>query len=237
MTSSFPCRRTSLQFSQIRLTLARTFMPRLPNGLAGCGISVETSFLTNAAPGDKGELQFFPPRGMKNRRGNRLSVGRFAADRYNSRITPGHNRQRPRAGNPCMNPVSIFLDVRLPTAATWFYFSVVLAAALFVKFSRLLSVRNWDVLTLFLFAPGFLLLEARVETRWGYGWLLGVSAYFLLRCLGDLALVPPARPESQPEPVRPGLPVRRPVRQPDLGGRAAAAHPGRPRRFRPFAGR
>ena len=57
-----------------------------------------------------------------------------------------------------MNPVSIFLDIQLPTAATWFYFSGVLAAALFVKFSRLLSVRNWDVLTLFLFAPGFLLL-------------------------------------------------------------------------------
>jgi hypothetical protein len=53
---------------------------------------------------------------------------------------------------------SIFLDFQLPTAATWFYFSGLLAAALFVKFSRLLSVRNLDVLTLFLFAPGFLLL-------------------------------------------------------------------------------
>ena len=95
-----------------------------------------------------------------------------------------------------MNPVSIFLDVRLPTAATWFYFSGLLAAALFVRFSRLLSVRNWDVLTLFLFAPGFLLLEARVEPRWGYGWLLGASAYFLLRCLGDLALV--RRPALSP---------------------------------------
>src|SRR5262245_8989555 len=30
MTSSLPCRRTSLQFSQIRLTLVRTFMTSLP---------------------------------------------------------------------------------------------------------------------------------------------------------------------------------------------------------------
>ena len=95
-----------------------------------------------------------------------------------------------------MDPLSLFLDVRLPTAATWFYFSLVLAAALFVKFSRLLSVRNWDVLTLFLFAPGFLLLESPVESRWGYAWLLAVSGYFLLRCLADLALV--RRPALSP---------------------------------------
>ena len=88
-----------------------------------------------------------------------------------------------------MNPFLIFIDVKLPTAATWFYFALVLAAALFVKFSRLLSVRNWDVLTLFLFAPGFLLLESQAEPRWGYGWLLAASGYFLLRCLFDLTLV------------------------------------------------
>ena len=85
---------------------------------------------------------------------------------------------------------SIFLDFQLPTAATWFYFSGLLAAALFVRFSRLLSVRNWDVLTLFLFAPGFLLLlESHGDNRWGYAWLLITSGYFFLRCLGDLALV------------------------------------------------
>ncbi len=85
---------------------------------------------------------------------------------------------------------SIFLDFQLPTAATWFYFSGLLAVALFVKFSRLLSVRNWDVLTLFLFAPGFLLLlESHGDNRWGYAWLLITSGYFFLRCLGDLALV------------------------------------------------
>src|SRR5436305_14850805 len=54
---------------------------------------------------------------------------------------------------------SIFLDFNLPNAATWFYFSLLLAVALFFKFSRLLSFRNWDVLTVFLLVPGLLLLQ------------------------------------------------------------------------------
>src|SRR5262245_31111330 len=56
-------------------------------------------------------------------------------------------------------PASIFWDFNLPNAATWFYFSLLLAVALFFKFSRLLSMRNWDVLTVFLLVPGLLLLQ------------------------------------------------------------------------------
>jgi hypothetical protein len=52
---------------------------------------------------------------------------------------------------------SIFLEFHLPGAATWFYLSLLLAVALFFKFSRLLSVRNLDVVTLFLLVPGLLL--------------------------------------------------------------------------------
>lgn len=133
-----------------------------------------------------------------------------------------------------MFPVaSIFSDFKLPTAATWFYFSLLLALALFFKFSRLLSMRNWDVLTIFLLVPGLLLLqESRIQlatqaaghlawtaqvtmaqglgttsigpqalaadpsllwpTRlswFAYIWLICGSAYFLIRCLIDLALV------------------------------------------------
>jgi hypothetical protein len=85
---------------------------------------------------------------------------------------------------------SIFFDINLPNAATWFYFSGLLAFALFLKFSRLLSIRNWDVLTLLLFTPGFLLLlEAKGREPWGYVWLLAVSGYFVFRCLLDLTLV------------------------------------------------
>jgi hypothetical protein len=54
---------------------------------------------------------------------------------------------------------SIFSDFNLPNATTWFYFSLLLALALFFKFTRLLSVRNWDVLTLFLLVPGLLLIQ------------------------------------------------------------------------------
>lgn len=83
----------------------------------------------------------------------------------------------------------IFLELILPNATTWFYFSVLLAVALFVKFSRVLSMRNWDVFTLFLLMPGYLLLvESDGKNRWGYVWLLGASGYFVVRCLIDLVL-------------------------------------------------
>src|SRR5580704_5379675 len=84
---------------------------------------------------------------------------------------------------------SIFLDINLPNPTTWFYFSGLLAVALFFKFSRLLSVRNLDVLTLYLFMPGLLLLAEGDHTFWGFLWLLIASLYFLVRCLLDLALV------------------------------------------------
>jgi hypothetical protein len=64
-----------------------------------------------------------------------------------------------REGNAMNVPASIFLDFNLPNAATWFYFSLLLSMALFFKFSRLLSVRNLDVLALFLLVPGLLLLQ------------------------------------------------------------------------------
>jgi hypothetical protein len=54
---------------------------------------------------------------------------------------------------------SIFFEINVPNAATWSYFSLLLAIALFFKFNRLLSVRNLDVLTLFLLVPGLLLLQ------------------------------------------------------------------------------
>ena len=85
---------------------------------------------------------------------------------------------------------SIFFDFELPNPTTWFYFSALLAVALFFKFSRLLSMRNLDVLTLYLFTPGLLLLaEGGTHDFFGYLWLMIASLYFLVRCLLDLALV------------------------------------------------
>ncbi|HKB40516.1 MAG TPA: hypothetical protein VKD72_29090 [Gemmataceae bacterium] len=114
---------------------------------------------------------------------------------------------------------TIFLDVHLPNAPTWFYLSLLLAVALFFKFSRVLSVRNWDVLTLFLLVPGLLMLaEARphladpanpLRSAWlryqwfGFFWLFCGSGYFILRCLLDLTLV--RRPALSPNLSSGGL--------------------------------
>jgi hypothetical protein len=56
--------------------------------------------------------------------------------------------------------VSIFLDFNLPNATTWFYFSFLLAISLFFKFGRVLSMRNWDVITIFLLVPGLMVIQA-----------------------------------------------------------------------------
>src|SRR4030095_765421 len=60
--------------------------------------------------------------------------------------------------------VSVFLDFNLPNATTWFYFSLLLAVALFFKFSRFLSVRNLDILALFVVVRRLLRVQhARVR--------------------------------------------------------------------------
>jgi hypothetical protein len=89
-----------------------------------------------------------------------------------------------------MGAVPIFFDIPQPNAPMLFYLSALLSVALFFKFSRLLSMRNLDVLTLFLPMPGLLLLiEGGPHNFWGYLWLLFASLYFLIRCLLDLTLV------------------------------------------------
>ena len=61
---------------------------------------------------------------------------------------------------------SIFREFNLPNSTTWFYFSLLLAMALFFRFTRLLSVRNLDVVALFLLVPGLLLLlEAQARAH------------------------------------------------------------------------
>src|SRR5262245_1433474 len=86
-------------------------------------------------------------------------------------------------------PESIFTQFNLPNPTTWFYFSFLLAVALFFKFSRLLSMRNLDLLLLFLPMPGLLLLlESDGDSVAGFITLLGVSVVLLARCLFDLGL-------------------------------------------------
>src|SRR5262249_32741553 len=109
-----------------------------------------------------------------------------------------------------------FLDFNLPNATTWFYLSSLLAVALFFKFNRLLSLRNWDLVTLFLLVPGLLLLQeeyARAAAAgakpaagrlwFGYLWLLAGTVYCCGRCRFDLALV--RRPALDPNLTPAGL--------------------------------
>lgn len=99
---------------------------------------------------------------------------------------------------------SLFFEFNLPNTPTWFYLSLFLAIALFYQFSRPHALRNWDLLALFLFAPGFILIQEAYDPRLsaaegidranrelllGYVWLLGASLFWFVRCLLDLIVV------------------------------------------------
>ena len=85
---------------------------------------------------------------------------------------------------------------------TWVYLSSLLTIGLFFKFSRLLSVRNLDLVGLILLAPGLLLVEYGVAKslqtieQTGYVWLFVVSGCFLVRLMLDPLMV--RRPLLEP---------------------------------------
>ncbi len=78
--------------------------------------------------------------------------------------------------------------------ATWFYLSLLLIIAIFFRFSRLWSLRNFDLGLLLSASPGLLLVESggKVgETDFrvlGYSWLFVVSGILLVRLLVDTIL-------------------------------------------------
>ncbi|QEL20958.1 hypothetical protein [Limnoglobus roseus] len=110
---------------------------------------------------------------------------------------------------------SIFLEFHLPNSTTWFFFSFFLTVALFFQFSRPFSLRNWDLIALFSFVPGFLLLQEANQSAaadpqggagervFGYAWLLSASLYWLVRCFLDLTAV--RRPVFRSNLTIPGL--------------------------------
>ncbi|CAN5620905.1 hypothetical protein BH11PLA2_BH11PLA2_19520 [soil metagenome] len=88
--------------------------------------------------------------------------------------------------------MSVFLDFQLPSQATWFYWSLILVVTLFFQFVRWWSLRNLDLLALYLLVPGMLLVQAGHTNpaasgmRFsGYIALLSASAFWLLRSLFD----------------------------------------------------
>src|SRR4051812_20212978 len=87
----------------------------------------------------------------------------------------------------------------------WLFLSFLGCITLFFKFSRVWSVRNLDLLLLFVLVPGMMLIvEDQAHHPWSaYVWLFLGSALWLVRCLLDLGLS--RRPLLEPNLNAPGL--------------------------------
>jgi hypothetical protein len=87
----------------------------------------------------------------------------------------------------------------------WLFLSLLGCLTLFFKFSRLWSVRNLDLLLLFVLVPGMMLVVGKDSSLvWSaYIWLFVGSAFWLARCLIDLGLA--RRPVLEPNLNTPGL--------------------------------
>ena len=71
-------------------------------------------------------------------------------------------------------------------ASTWFYLSLLLILAVFLRFHRLWSLRNLDLCLLLCVSPGLLLVETEGTPRiYGFSLLFTVTGIFLLRLLCD----------------------------------------------------
>jgi hypothetical protein len=71
----------------------------------------------------------------------------------------------------------------------WLFLTLLAIVTLFVKFSRLWSIRNLDLLILFAPAPGMMRLVAGAENTWpAFLWLFLSVGLWLVRCLADLGL-------------------------------------------------
>jgi hypothetical protein len=111
-----------------------------------------------------------------------------------------------------MNEILFQYEPVKPT--TWAYLASLLVIALYFKFNRLLSVRNWDLASLILFAPALLMVQhgmhhaagdraARLVQHLGYIWLFSVSSMLMLRLLLDAFMV--RRPLLEPNLSTGGL--------------------------------
>jgi hypothetical protein len=85
---------------------------------------------------------------------------------------------------------------------TWVYLSSLLSIALYFKFSRVWSVRNFDLICLILLAPGVVVVEYGLANdsqsieRLGYIWLFVTSGIFMVRLLLDPMMI--RRPLLEP---------------------------------------
>lgn len=97
--------------------------------------------------------------------------------------------------------MNVFLPEYHVSDPTWLYLSFLLIIAVFFKFSRLWSLRNFDLLLLLSISPGLLLMRSHPGI--GYGWLFVTTAALLLRALSDGSIV--RRPRLEPNMNAAGL--------------------------------
>jgi hypothetical protein len=99
---------------------------------------------------------------------------------------------------------SLVTDLGL-SPEVWLFLSLLGCVTLFFKFSRIWSVRNLDLLLLFVLAPGMMLIVGNPGRHpWSaYIWLFLGSGLWLIRCWADLGLS--RRPLLEPNLNAPGL--------------------------------
>jgi hypothetical protein len=85
---------------------------------------------------------------------------------------------------------------------TWFYLSSLLILAVFFRFNRVWSIRNFDLFLLLSLSPGLLFVGAPTfDSSFGYVWLFVVSAIILLRLWFDPVLTRRPRLEQNLNPA------------------------------------
>lgn len=91
-----------------------------------------------------------------------------------------------------------------PDPTTWVYMSSLLTIAIYFKFNRVWSLRNFDLLGLIAMSPGVLLVSQGGQSEaLGYAWLFIMGGVFLLRLLIDPMMV--RRPLLEPNLSTGGL--------------------------------
>ncbi len=90
-------------------------------------------------------------------------------------------------------------DVNGPT---WFYLSSLLILAVFYRFNRVWSIRNFDLFLLLSLSPGLLFVGAPTfDSSFGYVWLFAASGVILLRLWFDPVLTRRPRLEQNLNPA------------------------------------
>ncbi len=102
--------------------------------------------------------------------------------------------------SPFSMPTSFFHFEMLPT--TWLYVSALMILAIFFRFNRFLSIRNFDLILLIALGPGLLFL-AMYDNQWGYVWIFGVHILLFFRLICDTLMV--RRPLLEPNLTPAGL--------------------------------